>query len=78
MLRGGAPLCNISFWCNGVIDYDYLSRCHVYSTGDDTCSNSVGLHFWVPPSLDCALPSSDCVYVEWFSFDDLMVTYALV
>jgi hypothetical protein len=34
MLHGGAPLCSISSWCNGVIDRDYLSGCDVYSTSD--------------------------------------------
>jgi hypothetical protein len=34
MLHGGALLCNISSWCDGVIDHEYLSGCDVYSTRD--------------------------------------------
>jgi hypothetical protein len=34
MLHGVALLCNISSWCCGVVDCDYLSGCDVYSIGD--------------------------------------------
>jgi hypothetical protein len=34
MLHGVCTICNISSWCNRVIDYVYLSRCDVYSIGD--------------------------------------------
>jgi hypothetical protein len=34
MLHGNAPLCDISSWCNRVIDHEYLSGCDVYLTRD--------------------------------------------
>jgi hypothetical protein len=73
MLHGGALLCNISSWCCGVIDCDYLSGCDVYSIDD------VVLNFYlcVIAPLGSTFMLLRLAFVQ-FSFDDLTVTCALV
>jgi hypothetical protein len=54
MLHGGVLRCNISSWCNGVIDCDYLSRCDIDLTSDVVlnglcdCSFEYRLHAIAP------------------------------